>query len=372
MTQTTQHTPLTSDSNAATPQCPGIDPGTTVHIPPINNPVGFQIHPDWRAVQANIDAWLPELCNGDEAMAQRINLCHPAFYVCTAMPNGIPHRVLDIAQLTSWWFELDDEFTRIDTDPTLTPGQRQQRLSNRVAHVWDLVTGATHDDPVYSGPALTAMLGRIRNRISPHQAERFITAMGAWSNDPVGLDLSATGGDMIEACLRGRGPNGGCRSFNMFTEYVLGIDLPPATLKHELMNQFWDISEQIWALPNDILSFRKECVAGEHNNIICVQRKAGRSLQEAINWAVDYLHAQQQRCLDLRERILTANIGPTDDLNRYFDEMFNIAGATVEHAYYAKRYHGPQHQWNSARTGTIALYPDRTDFHFPNPLTTSA
>ncbi|GHE11007.1 terpene synthase family protein [Streptomyces alanosinicus] len=349
--------------------CPGLRRGTSVRLPEIPDPFAVEPHPDWLEITRACNEWtVHRLCRGDTALATDLIGAGTGPYVCESIPKGLPERLLDLCKLSVWWFGLDDEFTRIRWDLSTGERERTTRLHARVEEIWALATGARKDDDLWPGDVVREIFHTMIGRVAPSRASWLIDVLGSWQQRGAKLDLDQTAhrDDSIEAFIPNRAVDSACPTFARLIEYTLGIEVTEHERTAEPVRRFLVTIYELWFLLNDLFSFRAECFADQHDSTICFLRRVyGISLQEAVDWTASRMIAAQQQSVEILDEISRSDLGTSDDLMLLLRTYQHTASGTYHQSLSAQRYHGRGFRWNGARSGTIVLHPDLTEFPPP-------
>ncbi|MFJ1869458.1 terpene synthase family protein [Streptomyces sp. NPDC088097] len=354
-------------SQPTTRPCPGLSPGTQFHLPELAQRFSCDYHPDYHAIVRSNEQWVVQsLYAGDTDRARASLNCLTGLMICTGYPQGDRDRMLDICQLSEWWFLIDDEFTHILSDQRIPEQDRPPLARRYLDDMWSLVLGEpATTSPAWSPDAVRALFKRIRSRLEPAAFDRMLTAFATWQQDGLTTeqqtpDISALD---LPAYLQIRRDSTACTSYATITEYVLDIEIPPQTLNHPLVQEYQRTIMNCWILPSDLFSFRKECFHGDHTNAVCLLRRTQQlSLQEAVDTLASHQAESQEQALDLYAQIAATPLGTSGDLLTYLATLQQIEAATQRWCYMTPRYHGDGFHWNGALSGTMTLYPDYTQF----------
>ncbi|MBB5159926.1 terpene synthase family protein [Saccharopolyspora phatthalungensis] len=336
-------------------------------LPAIAQRFSCDFHPDYYELIQRNEQWVvQDLCPGDTEWAQATLDMLGSTLVCTGYPRADRGRLLDICNLSTWWFMVDDQFTRIVTDPDAPENLRKQRGAEYVEDLWRLVVGEPTRTHRWPPEVIRELVDRIRGRTTPEFFQRMVEAMSTWQVRGLVAELDApdaTDEDPLQAYLRLRVDSAGPSSFMVFAEYVLELDLPSEIRSNGLIKEYERLIAEHWILPNDLLSFRKECFRGDHTNLVCLlRRNQGLSLNDALAAVATLINDRQERVLKQYDEIMATELGKREEVRMYLDALQAIGAANQRWSYLTPRYHGPRFQWNGVLSGELRLFPTHTQF----------
>jgi hypothetical protein len=339
-----------------------------VHLPRLSQPFSCDFHPDHRRIMSESRDWVVKrLLPGDDRAVRDLRAFQAAFLVTTGYPLGKSDRLLDLVNLGEWWFLIDDEFTRLTASSNEPEGEVRARAEKFVADLWDLISGGSPDGLAWPAETIHELIDRIRGKVSARQFENKVV----WAFDTFhrkGLldqldSKSADAVDPLATHLATRFADGACLAWGTFIEYALDMDLDSDFLDDPLVKSYENTIMECWVIPNEILSFRKECFHNDHHNAVCLLRQLhGMGLDAALEHLAARLGEQQQLALKKYAHILTTYPDLHDDARSYLQNLQTIAAANQRWSYVTPRYHGECFRWNGMLTGELTLYPDYTQF----------
>ncbi len=352
------------------PDCPGLEPNTLVQFPRIAQRFSCGLHPDYYQILGRHEAWVRrQLLPNDENLANKVlkdNLS--ALFVCMSYYDLDAEKVLDICDLTDWLFIHDNDVAVLRTDPNSSDGTRQASVKKYLQDLQTMLAGGVPPEMPWAMESIYDLISRFRAKSTPAMFKRLVEAFRYYSTVTIGTEASELLEQKVTDLesymeLRSVGGSSATLFFHVVTEYVLGVDLPPEVLSNELVDRYWRSVMDHWYLPNDLLSFRAECARGDHNNAICVLRRAeGLSLQEALDKVAEMIDLCQDDAVRLFAEIQNSALAEVPGLLRTLETFQHIGAANQRWSYMAPRYHGDGFVWNGVLTGDVRLTPSHTFF----------
>jgi len=324
------------------------------------------MHPEAHAIVADNDAWTATVLLPDRPKdVPRIREVLGSHLVCMGFPDGARERVLDICNMGDLGFVLDDDLAALTHAQQRSPEQARTAVKRYGQALLETLTGEPPADAPFPARAVRGLFHRIRSRVSEPFFDYLLEGFAAWLGpgqveELTPLDPHDT--DPLGSYLKRRHQCAGCVSYERYAQYILGIESLTDIVRSDMVRAYHEATNACWVLPNDLLSFRKECFHDDHNNAICVLRRTkGLTLQEAVDEAAARLGAAQLQVLNLEAKIMASPLAG-DDLQTYLRTLQAIAAANQRWSYMTPRYHGENFRWTGALTGTFVLHPDHTRF----------
>ncbi|KAH6886767.1 isoprenoid synthase domain-containing protein [Thelonectria olida] len=106
---------------------------------------------------------------------------------------------------------------------------------------------------------------------------------------------------------------------------------------------------------NDLHSFVKEARLGEYSNCFWILRRAGHSVQEAVDWMAKSLVAKQDELLERSRAILAGPLGRDPNVRRYLDALAYACGGTLYYHRTSRRYWGSDHDGIPVNNGLVTV-----------------
>ncbi|KAK8032164.1 isoprenoid synthase domain-containing protein [Apiospora arundinis] len=121
-------------------------------------------------------------------------------------------------------------------------------------------------------------------------------------------------------------------------EYALGIEVPQHVINHPSLQACQEVSVDLVAIHNDILSYKKDVLSGEDLSIINILRGQGKTLQEAIDGTGQMIDGCYQRWYEALLKM--PSWGSTIDRNVYIylEGIRNIALGCLLWSFWTERY----------------------------------
>ncbi|MFJ4029270.1 terpene synthase family protein [Paenarthrobacter sp. NPDC089989] len=354
----------------ALPECPGLEPNTTVSFPPITQRFSCGLHPDYYQILGRHEDWVRrQLLPNDEVLANKIlkdNLS--ALFVCMSYYDLDAEKVLDICDLTDWLFIHDNDVAVLRTDPNNSDSTRQAAIKKYLGDLQTMLAGGVPPEMPWAMESIYDLISRFRAKSTPAMFEKLVGAFRYYSTVTIGTEASELLEQKVTDLesymdLRSVGGSSATLFFHVVTEYVLGVDLSPEIVGDELVQRYWRSVMDHWYLPNDLLSFRAECARGDHNNAICVLRRTeGLTLQEALDRVARMIDQCQDDAVRYFEDIQDSPLAQVPGLLKILETFQHIGAANQRWSYMAPRYHGDGFVWNGVLAGDVRLTATHTFF----------
>ncbi|MBB5103388.1 terpene synthase family protein [Streptomyces spectabilis] len=153
----------------------------------------------------------------------------------------------------------------------------------------------------------------------------------------------------------------GARYLYVLHEHALGIDMTEVLRRSEALQRVERTVVHQHLLHNDLLSYRKELLAGQRDNTLAVlQDTEGLSLQQAVDRLWACAEEAEDDFLRVRERILHSSLGRRGDVRRYLEQMWWMVPGSIEYQLMSPRYHGLGYRWSGYACGEFVLHPEQT------------
>lgn len=356
--------------------CPGIGPESRVIYPPVSQRFTCGLHPEYYDILRRHEEWVHKfLLPTDPDSARRIlagNLS--ALFVCMSYSWQDTEKVLDVCDLTDWLFFHDMDVANLRTAPDSPDEQRQASVDDYLTGLQRMLEGGPAPDSQWAMDSIYDLIARFSDKSSTEGLKRLIEAFTYYSTVTIRSEASALLDQKIVDLdsymeMRAAGGSSATTFYHVVTEYVLGVDLDPEVLRDKLVTDYWQSIMDYWYLPNDLLSFRAECARGDHNNAICLLRRAENlSLQQAVDKVGALIDDCQDKAVRQYAELLASPLSATPGLRPLMETFQSIGAANHRWSFMAPRYHGPGFVWNGMLTGELRLTPDHT--YFPDvPVT---
>ncbi len=332
--------------------------GAEFILPAIEEILPSRCHP--YAAQAEeldakwVQAWVPFKDSREEEsfLARRCT-----YWVSWAYPYLAAERFLAMCNFSSLVFALDDVLSLSDAYTEENRGRICQEFI-------DAMSGSSRkiDEPPSWASGTHDSWQRITRKLSPQQRHRAVqafsdhlttsaienTARSSWST----LDITAY--------VKIRRQTLAAPLYHVLTEYATEVDLTEDYRVHKsAMANLHTLAADHWLYANDIFSFRKEYFSGDGMNSIQLLLGQGASLQQAIDQIVSLLESTQRQFAK-EVQSLKSFFGNRLDMLTYLDALVLAVSGNLSWSRRTPRYHGSGYLTHPIRSGTIALYPDRT------------
>ncbi|MFD4123622.1 hypothetical protein ACFWIN_05960 [Streptomyces sp. NPDC127049] len=205
--------------------------------------------------------------------------------------------------------------------------------------------------------------------LSPRQYERLLAAAAAafeclGTHRDAGLTQQSS-----QEIHRRHLDAGGTWVAGLVIEMAVGVDMSDHFSNESLLKEFYCAGYSACLLVNDVFSLRKEYHwdGGLSNTIPALARERGIGLGEAVTAVAQWALAEEQRCYDLRDRILSTPEGGDPGVRAFIAAVEDfMAGDLLWHRL-SPRYHGKGFQYDGTTGGTMVLHPDRTLYRPAGP-----
>ncbi|KAK6536828.1 hypothetical protein TWF281_001038 [Arthrobotrys megalospora] len=244
----------------------------------------------------DIDAWMSKKLGLGKASQKFSDIKIP--FLCSAMLPDAPEQPLRaMIEWMSWVVFFDDRYDRGDFK------------NNPIAAAEDIIgTLAILDDdhppiPVEENSLrhiYQCVWKRIRNNAPPDERARFKRCDRDYMIGLLHQDKLLRCDSKIlspDEYLSFRRKTSGVRTTVLFSEWAVNLSakLPLCVVEHPSILVFRELSVDIIALCNDVLSSAKDIPNGEGSNMVVVLLKQGYNLQEAMDKTGDMVYARYQR-----------------------------------------------------------------------------
>ncbi|MFJ1455289.1 hypothetical protein [Nocardia sp. N2S4-5] len=259
-------------------------------------------------------------------------------------PTAPVDRVLELSCVTSLFFAIDDL------------ALVEQALFERVERAWQ-------EQHPY-GRAFADIFGRLRSRMRPHVWERFVARQEDWFQYTAEENSYRSRNEFpdLENYRRIREQSIGMYSYIVLLEYLHDLDLGSIGDDPDLAQAARLTCDHI-TLTNDLLSMRKEILAGdEFNSVLCVMRDRGISLQSAVYTVCDLAAEDDRQLTQLSDDLRLRYRGhPAEhDLGTVLDGLGLLRAGNLGWSWITPRYHGPGYRWTGMTSGYATFGPNRT------------
>ncbi|MFE4874681.1 hypothetical protein [Streptomyces sp. NPDC056682] len=206
------------------------------------------------------------------------------------------------------------------------------------------------------------LVHRAQAVLSPRQHERLLSATAAafeclGSHRDAGVK-QRSGQEIHRKHLDA----GGTWVAGIIIEMAIGVDMSTHFDRDSLLKEFYRAGYSACLLVNDVFSLRKEYHwdGGLSNTVPALARERGIGLGEAVTTVAQWALEEEQRCYDLRERILSTPAGSDPGVRAFITAVEDfMAGDLLWHRL-SPRYHGKEFEYDGTTCGTMVLHPDRT------------
>jgi hypothetical protein len=335
--------------------------GATFRLPAIPRLTALKCHPQLGQLEELDNRWvrdfLPFKSNAD--MERFIECRHPS-WVALTYPTAPLDRLLEICEITSFLFALDDACY---SDPRGPNGARMRR---ELCEIVPMMGGADFSEDLPFVRALHDVWQRMKTKMPLPQQKRFIAAGEAFL-DGCRKEIDARSrGEILsfETYLKVRreGALGG-DIYLIFAEYAAAVDLTNDIADDEDLREINRLATDHWLLSNDLFSFRREYYAGDYMNAVLVLMHSEHlSLQAAVEEVCALLMVTEREFVERQDRILSQDLGLRSDIRRYLESLEYVVSGNLEHSRFAVRYHGPGHAEKPLRRGMVTLFSDKTEY----------
>jgi hypothetical protein len=309
-------------------------------LPPSRLPV-HAVHP-WRdRLRARQARWLRARLGAD--LGDRVAADGAAVDVmCWKFPHADPDRLFEVCLLVTVFIWLDDmEGDAPDPRLLLAAARGSADAAGPVAAAFAEIVAALRRG---GGERMGArLLSGIDECFTAYAAKRDV------ARRIVGYDgyLAARRDDFAGGVLL------------WFVEYLYGVDLDEMSAAPADLTPLHAACLENVFLVNDLLSFRKEYLAGETMNAVSVLcGTAGLGTQQAVDVVCRRVAASEAAFLTAADALLADRPA----LAPYVTGLRTMLAGNWAWMWTAPRYHGPDHEWDGTVPTGMVLHPDRTVF----------
>ncbi|KAK8001560.1 Presilphiperfolan-8-beta-ol synthase [Apiospora marii] len=121
-------------------------------------------------------------------------------------------------------------------------------------------------------------------------------------------------------------------------EYALGIEVPEEVINHPSLKACQEVSVDLVAIHNDILSYKKDILSGEDLSIINILRSQGWSLQDAVDETGRMLDGCYQRWYEALMKMPSWGSKTDRIVYSYLEGIRNIALGCLLWSFWTERY----------------------------------
>jgi len=145
-------------------------------------------------------------------------------------------------------------------------------------------------------------------------------------------------------------------------ELAIDVDLSAYFSHDSLLKQYYHAACSTGVLVNQIFSLRKEyyCEGGVPTVIPALARERGISFAEATTAVGEWTLREEQRCYDLRARVLTSPMGEDPSVRAFITAVEFFLAGNLQWSRLTPRYHGTGFEYAGTTHGTMVFHPDRT------------
>jgi hypothetical protein len=145
-------------------------------------------------------------------------------------------------------------------------------------------------------------------------------------------------------------------------ELAIDVDLSTYFTHDSLLKQYYHAGCSTGVLVNQIFSLRKEyhCDGGVPAVIPALARERGISFADATLAVGEWTLREEQRCFDLRDRVLASPMGNDPSVRAFITAVEYFLAGNLHWSRLTPRYHGTGFDYDGTTTGTMILHPDRT------------
>ncbi|GCD97090.1 terpene synthase family protein [Embleya hyalina] len=213
---------------------------------------------------------------------------------------------------------------------------------------------------------LSEDFGWLRNRMPRDRWTRFVSYLEDFAHGFTTEleDWRDAGVSDYDTYMRDRRHSLGVRwLFGFAEEAIRDLRIPPQAFEHPDVVEIHDTAIDGYTLINDLVSYRKELVMGDHVNLVYhLGESEGLDLEGAMNRICALIDETEGKFLDLRDRISNGPHGDAPGMRGYLNEVGHIMTSNLWWATVSERYQPGGFPWDGSIAGTMTFHRDRVDF----------
>ncbi|KAK7954637.1 hypothetical protein PG988_015331 [Apiospora saccharicola] len=296
-------------------------------------------NPHYTEVKEEADAWVAEILGYSEKQAARNSRADFAYMVSWWVgPDCDAETLRTLIDWNHWAFYWDDQFDEGHLKDDIYGSARE--IIRMMSLLDDGHPGTSREeDPL--GYIFQHVYRTFQNRASPvlqyrykKYIEQYMLGVLAQVNTRK-MDLQTITVDEFMVFRRSTVAAMPCMAL---VEYALGIEVPEDVINHPSLKACQEVSVDLVAIHNDILSYKKDVLSGEDLSIINILRTQGWTLQDAVDETGRMLDGCYQRWYEALLKM--PSWGSTTDriVYKYIEGIRNIALGCLLWSFWTERY----------------------------------
>ncbi|WP_424215768.1 terpene synthase family protein (plasmid) [Streptomyces sp. BI20] len=302
------------------------------NVPTLEFPHPTRISDGYFAVKPLVHDWFIATGVFEGARLRRFLLGDYTLFVAMMHSHSDRERLERLTRYYILWFAMEEYCESLWS---AEPGRADRFLRGFVAH---LETGVA---PEASDPWLDAFVGAVEGLgLNARQRELLATWMIDWLRGE--QRVAAYRGEPREEFMLDRFHTIGQHlAFRLFTQYELGLDLPPAVSERPDMVEFVETLVRAGSWHSDVLTLEAEEARGELvNTVHVIARRPGSDRERGIRDIVRRFHEDCRLASAQAERLLKSDWGdtPREDVAAYVDALFGTSAGFLSWNQITDRY----------------------------------
>jgi len=269
----------------------------------------FNINKNYEAVKKQTDIWLESWVEND-SLRHRMQIANfPKLGACL-YPDALKEECLMMSYYHLWVFLWDDE---LDCGPLTNDPQKALAFKKATDIALDYTLGEQpfNGQPPPMAPVMTAfsdVAEKVVAGATTEARQRVLSELKFYVDGACILPFHRNNGKKdfltVKGFLEQREASGGAGASIALILYVYHLNIPASILDHEAMRSIRDQSCMLAHLINDIVSFRKELMDNQIDNIVPILALENKcSLQQAIDDACRLVWETRRLLEDAEKRV---------------------------------------------------------------------
>jgi len=308
----------------------------------------FGINSNYETVKKETDAWVESWVESD-LLRRRMQIANFAKLAACLFPDAPEEECLMMSYYHLWVFLWDDE---LDCGPLANDPKKALLFKKDTDAALDYTLGeqpfSGHPPPM--APVMSAFSTVAEKVVASATAETrhlFLSELKFYVNGACILPFHRNNGEKdlltVKGFLEQREASGGCGPSIALIPYVYHLNIPASILDHEAMRTIKDQTCMLVHLINDIMSFRKELMDNQIDNIVPVLAIENKySLQQAIDDACKLVQEARMIFDDAEKRVPvpTGNPDLDEQIKRYIHGCRDLVTGVLNWCHGNERYFG--------------------------------
>ncbi|KAL7816077.1 isoprenoid synthase domain-containing protein [Trichoderma aethiopicum] len=299
-----------------------------------------RINPHYQSVKLESEEGLARFCSFEPSMRKRVNKCDFSYFCAIAAPFASRARFRTMCDWGNWVFPYDDMF---DNGHLRNEPEASQRvMESLMMPMLGKTANLDSEDRLRIVQFHDTVVERMALRTPKGVQRRFAVAMQGYCRGALThIDHQFSGKiPTLEEVTMIRRESAGCRPLFYLVEYAHRLRVPDEVFEHPIIQELEDLGQDMVAISNDILSYRKEQKEGVPHNMVTVCQRNGMSAQKAFNTVGRLLERRYERW-DKAEASLPSWGKEVDvEVRKYIEGIKCVVKANLNWSFKSERYLG--------------------------------